>query len=270
VNRGRWTIHFVRQDGLETRRVRAGGVASVVSGILMTLVLVGGGVWLGRAWGDRTEAETVATLRSQVQSLQTRERAVAELAGRLERVERDYRRLQAVVTEGAPSAAPSVALPARPESPVMGADGGTSAPAWPIAQRGFVTRVFGSLGEPASTQGHTGVDIAVPTGSYVRAMWEGVVEEAGEDVVYGRYVRIAHRDAISSLYGHNSWLFVAKGDSVERLQVVALSGSTGRSTAPHLHFEISRDGELVDPLAFVNEGAVVTVCGESRPGGDQR
>jgi len=270
VSPGRWAIHFVRQDGLETRRVRAGGVASILSGLFITLVLVAAGVWLGRAWGDRAEADTVATLRTQVQSLQTRERALAELTGRLERVERDYRRLQAVVTEGAPNAAPSVALPARPESPVMGADGGTSAPAWPTAQRGFVTRAFGSLGEPATTQGHTGVDIAVPTGSYVRAMWEGVVEEAGEDEVYGRYIRIAHRDVVSSLYGHNSWLFVEKGDSVERLQVIALSGSTGRSTAPHLHFEIRRDGELVDPLAFVNEGAVVVVGGESRPGGNQR
>ena len=81
-----------------------------------------------------------------------------------------------------------------------------------------------------------------------------MVQEAGDDAAYGLFVRVAHDEAISSLYGHNSWLFVSAGDSVEIGEVIALSGNSGRSTAPHLHVEIERDGSLVDPLEYLAEG----------------
>jgi murein DD-endopeptidase MepM/ murein hydrolase activator NlpD len=80
------------------------------------------------------------------------------------------------------------------------------------------------------------------------------VEETGDDVAYGLFVKVAHDDEISSLYAHNSWLFVSAGDSVEIGEVIALSGNSGRSTAPHLHVEIEREGALVDPLEYLAEG----------------
>ncbi len=78
--------------------------------------------------------------------------------------------------------------------------------------------------------------------------------DAGQDEEYGRYLRIGHAGDVSSLYAHNSWLFVEERDSVEAGEVVALSGNTGRSTAPHLHVEIERSGAPVDPLEFLGAG----------------
>jgi murein DD-endopeptidase MepM/ murein hydrolase activator NlpD len=79
------------------------------------------------------------------------------------------------------------------------------------------------------------------------------VRDAGTDDVYGNYILIDHGDGLESMYGHASRLFVRAGDRVERNEVIALSGSTGRSTAPHLHFEVRKDGEPVDPLTYVTQ-----------------
>jgi murein DD-endopeptidase MepM/ murein hydrolase activator NlpD len=114
-------------------------------------------------------------------------------------------------------------------------------------ERGFVTREH--LGRIPGT--HPGIDIAVPEGSYVRAAGSGVVTRAGEDRIYGRFVRIRHADGFESVYGHASTLFVEPNDRVERHEVIALSGNTGTSTAPHLHFEIWKDGEPIDPRSVV-------------------
>jgi len=65
---------------------------------------------------------------------------------------------------------------------------------------------------------------------------------------------VSHDDEMSSLYAHNSWLFVSVGDSVEMGEVIALSGNSGRSTAPHLHVEIQIEGQAVDPLGYLTEG----------------
>lgn len=264
----RWTVHLVRDDGRRSHTARVGlGLLAVVA--LTAVILLVAGFGIGRSWAAAEESATVRALRAEVQTLRGEQTRLAELASRLERVESEYRRLRGMLIDGAPARDATVAVPA-------GVPGGeaspvrtSSAPAWPVVQRGFVTRSFGSLGDPGE-QGHTGIDIAVPSGSYVRAIRSGVVESAGEDPVYGRYVRIAHGDGLSSLYGHNSWLFAAVGDSVERLQVIALSGSTGRSTAPHLHFEITQDGVLLDPLVFVNEGAVRAAGGLGQNGLEQR
>lgn len=225
----------------------------------MTGVLLGGaafivllGFLLGGAWERRAESLRIQELESEVIALGRDAARVADLAERLTLIERDYGRLRAAVTEGAPSPGPTLP-PAVAFAAGMPDEQSLTAPAWPLAQRGFITRLYGSR-DDGSRQGHPGIDIAVPSGSYVRAMRAGSVEEAGEDEIYGRYIRIAHGDGLRSLYGHNSWLFVQPGDSVQRLQVIALSGNTGRSTAPHLHFELTRDGESLDPLAFVNQG----------------
>lgn len=119
---------------------------------------------------------------------------------------------------------------------------------WPLTERGFVTQALieGMVGE------HPGLDIAIPTGSYIRAAGGAVVAEAGEDPLYGRFVRLDHGDGYGSLYAHASVTFVATGDLVRQNEVIALSGSTGRSTAPHLHFEILRNNEPVDPLTILD------------------
>ena len=118
---------------------------------------------------------------------------------------------------------------------------------WPLTVTGAVTRShMGGAGAD-----HPGIDIAVPSGSYVRAAGGGVVVEAAQDPDYGLFVLIEHDNGVRTRYGHASYLVPDRGWTVRRGEVIALSGSTGRSTAPHLHFEILKDGKPIDPLTMV-------------------
>ena len=77
--------------------------------------------------------------------------------------------------------------------------------------------------------------------------------EVGEDAEYGIFVLLDHPQGYQTVYGHASRVLVQLGDSVASGQVIALSGSTGRSTGPHLHFEIRRNGRSLDPSSLVRE-----------------
>jgi len=112
-----------------------------------------------------------------------------------------------------------------------------------------VTSGFGNRIHPVAgdVKFHTGVDLAAPEGSRVRAVADGVVKEAGPRGAYGNVVEVAHADGTSTLYAHNSELLVKAGDPVAAGQPIALSGATGRVTGPHLHFELRRHDHPVDP-----------------------
>lgn len=217
---------------------------------LVLLVVAGAGAGIGVLAERRSEEERVRQLEATVEVLRSRQRHVRSLAARLDSVERAYRRMRSVLGADAgasagPELPPSAAggdVPPR----VAGGEGSLP-PGWPLARPGFVTRRFRSAG---TGPGHPGIDVAVPTGSYVRSIAPGTVREAGRDSVYGRFLRLVHEDGTQSLYGHASHLFVEPGDSVERGQVIALSGNSGRSTAPHLHVEVRSSGQRVDPLRY--------------------
>ena len=96
---------------------------------------------------------------------------------------------------------------------------------------------------------HKGIDIANNTGTPIHAARKGVVTYSGWSGAYGYLVEIAHADGESTRYAHNSRLLVKKGQVVPRGMKISLMGSTGRSTGPHLHFEIRRNGgAAVNPL----------------------
>lgn len=232
---------------------------------LAALALLGAGAAMGMWWQAQRTAVHTRELRATVERLRAERARTAELAARLDSIEAGYARLRSLMTgELAPSGR-DVALPSPPRAVEPAAVGGLAdegAWSWPLTRRGFVTRAFGSGGVP----GHPGVDIAIPTGSYVRAAGAGVVESAGRDSIYGLRIRLRHDGGLVSLYGHASWLFAAEGDSVARGEVLALSGSTGRSTAPHLHFAILRDGTPVDPLPVL-AGAFEREDGADAPRG---
>jgi murein DD-endopeptidase MepM/ murein hydrolase activator NlpD len=146
----------------------------------------------------------------------------------------------------------AAALPAQPPAAAPHYERGPSEPRhWPLDVPGFVTRGQVSPGDPAES--HPGIDIAVPEGSRVRAAGGGVVEQAGVDSAYGRFVLVRHPGGYESMYGHASRLLVQAGDTVQAGEVIALSGSSGRSTAPHLHFEIRLEGKSLDPLTMVKQ-----------------
>jgi murein DD-endopeptidase MepM/ murein hydrolase activator NlpD len=114
--------------------------------------------------------------------------------------------------------------------------------------QGYMTRGFSD----DSTDYHSGVDIAAEVGTSVLATAAGKVVFTGEDSVYGLTVVIEHEGGISTMYGHNSELLVEEGKEVLVGGRIALSGNTGRSTAPHLHYEIREDNKPVNPLKYIN------------------
>jgi murein DD-endopeptidase MepM/ murein hydrolase activator NlpD len=97
---------------------------------------------------------------------------------------------------------------------------------------------------------HEGVDLAVPRGTPVYAASEGVVVGARPNGGYGNWIRVDHADGVATAYGHLSRFAprIKPGVRVARGELLGLSGSTGRSTGPHLHFEVITDGQPVDPL----------------------
>ncbi|MDX2241844.1 MAG: peptidoglycan DD-metalloendopeptidase family protein [Leptolyngbyaceae cyanobacterium bins.302] len=98
---------------------------------------------------------------------------------------------------------------------------------------------------------HAGLDIGADYGAGIRAAERGIVIFAGWYGGYGNAVILDHGGGITTLYAHTSELYVVEGQSVQRGQAIAAVGSTGLSTGPHLHFEVRRDGEPTDPIAFL-------------------
>jgi murein DD-endopeptidase MepM/ murein hydrolase activator NlpD len=119
---------------------------------------------------------------------------------------------------------------------------------------GYISSYFGERADPFDGHEaiHKGVDFAGQLGSEVLAVATGVVTRAGPVSGYGNLVEINHGDGYSTRYGHNETILVTVGDTVTRGQPIALMGSTGRSTGPHVHFEVLRNGQQVDPLRFVD------------------
>ncbi|HBE77145.1 MAG TPA: hypothetical protein DDW65_05115 [Firmicutes bacterium] len=122
---------------------------------------------------------------------------------------------------------------------------------WPV--KGVITSPFGWRYHPIlkTNKYHNGEDIAVPSGTPVHAADNGVVLVSGWEGGYGNYVAINHGNGISTGYGHNSRLLVHVGDRVVKGQVISLSGSTGLSTGPHVHFEVRKNGVPIDPLPYL-------------------
>lgn len=111
---------------------------------------------------------------------------------------------------------------------------------------------FGDAGPHWSTGRHLGLDFAAPVGTPIVAADAGKVVEAGPAGAYGNLVEIAHGNGTRTRYAHLSSIDVKKGQKVSRAQRLGGLGSTGNSTGPHLHFEVLRDGDQVDPEKFLN------------------
>lgn len=120
---------------------------------------------------------------------------------------------------------------------------------------GVITSKFGDRDDPffGSSEYHKGIDIAVAHGTGVKSSLDGVVKETGYNNSYGYYIIVKHSDSFATLYAHCSEIKAKENDSVKQGQVVALSGNTGKSTGPHLHFETIVNGEKVNPLIYLTE-----------------
>ena len=124
---------------------------------------------------------------------------------------------------------------------------------WPVhgvVNSGFGVRSDPFTGLPAS---HEGIDISTARSGPVLATADGVVVRSGWAGEYGKAIRISHGDRYETIYGHLEETLVAEGQPVRRGDRVGLVGSTGRSTAPHLHYEVHVDGRPVNPLEYILE-----------------
>lgn len=120
-------------------------------------------------------------------------------------------------------------------------------------QGGVLSSGFGLRQDPftGGLTGHEGLDICVPTGSPVRATAAGVVVSSGRDAGFGLLVCLDHGGGLQTVYAHLSRALVRPGQKVRRGQVIAESGCSGRVTAPHVHYEVRREGRPIDPAPFI-------------------
>ena len=119
--------------------------------------------------------------------------------------------------------------------------------------QGRLTSPFGYRSDPftGAKSFHTGIDLAAPTGTPVKATLDGKVAETGLNRIYGNYVIITHDRGYQSLYGHLSAIHAKRGQQVSQGTVVGEVGSTGYSTGPHLHLSIYKNGSLIDPFSVL-------------------
>lgn len=122
---------------------------------------------------------------------------------------------------------------------------------WPTG--GTVTSGFGWRISPwgEGSEFHQGIDIANSLNTPIVATADGKVVQSGWSGGYGNLIQIDHGNSITTMYGHNSQLVVSDGQQVRKGQIIAYLGSTGRSTGPHVHYEIRVNGNAVDPVGFL-------------------
>lgn len=264
---------------------RAAVAASIAGGLALVLSIVAI-VYTGSAVNRRIEVARLESENRELASVnQELERTIAEVQGRLDEFEERTARLALATgvgpAEGGISGGGSASSRAGaggpydrlPESPqALQARGRwleeqldlvegqvdeqlrilaatpTIAPA-----RGLITDGFGRRQDPLTGRlaFHEGLDIAGRRGSKVKAPADGIVVFAGPNGGLGRTVRIAHDFGFTTVYGHLDKISVQPGDEVQRGQEVGLLGNSGRSTGPHLHYEVHLEGRAVDPLYYV-------------------
>lgn len=234
----------LRLSGRGVRWVLFGG-----AGILLLLAFMVMSWWFlaleaARGWRQQATLDSLEAERGQILAL----------AGQLEQIETEYDHLRSLFGPSADPVAPDLWLPPSGLPGTGRVDRGeledpTIPSGWPLAEAGYVTQplIEGDAGD------HPGMDIAVATDSYIRASGAGQVLRTGEDPIYGRFVVLEHGQGYQTVYAHASMIMVDRGQTVRRGEVIGLTGSSGRSTAPHLHFEILLDGLPLDPLTLVQQ-----------------
>lgn len=244
------TLIVVPHGDLETRTFQLSyRVLRVLFG-LFVVAFLGFSVFLAFLFPIMAQAARVQGLERELKTLEADRARVAELAQTLAEVEAQYEKVRQMLGADAPVNGEPPSLPPLRAEPAPGTSEeppmqqSSAELLWPLRTRGFITRT-------AASGDHPGLDIAAPLHSEVQAAGPGRVLEAGNDAVYGRYVLVDHGGALHTLYAHAARVTVKKGERVDAGQVIALSGSTGRSTGPHLHFEVRRDGVPVDPQELV-------------------
>jgi murein DD-endopeptidase MepM/ murein hydrolase activator NlpD len=261
-SRSRSVTILIQKDGrtktqsfrirLRTLRLAAGVLGLMMVSLLLLLVFYGPVL---RA------AARVPGMERELTRLQAENARVRDLSAALDSAESRYAQVRQMMG-GEIVRDPMTITSSLPVAPPIRARlvSGSSVPSpglgipqyWPLDETGFITR--GQVKAGGREEAHPGIDIAVSVGSLVRASGGATVQQAGEDPEYGHFVLLDHSSEYQTMYGHLSRILVTADATVAPGQVIGLTGNSGRSTAPHLHFEIRQRGLSLDPQTMVKEG----------------
>jgi len=262
---GRAVTVLLQRDGATRSRTFRISLWTLRVGVVLAGVAIVGLLLVAVLYAPLVRAAArVPGLEREVARLRGENAKVHELSAALDSLERRYVQVRQMIGADivrdpvATTATLPVAPPIRARTgPAVAEGAAAGVPSrWPLDEVGYVTRgqIGAASGTDTTDETHPGIDVAVPTGSLVRASGGGTVRQTGEDPEYGTFVLLDHSDGYQTMYGHLSRVVVTTGRSVVTGEVIGLSGSTGRSTAPHLHFEVRRQGLSIDPLTLVHEG----------------
>lgn len=255
------TVVWHRDGALSSRKLYLPGWALITTTVIGSVLALGLLTVVALYGPIAGLAVRVPGLKREIARLEADNTKVRDLAEALGRAEARYDQLREmlgadIVPEGGTFAPPLPMAPTIdgrvPGRPATYEEGLSHPSHWPLDVDGYITR--GQVGSGTRGQAHPGLDVAVPTGSVVRAAGGGEVAESGEETQYGSFVLLSHPDGLQSMYGHLSRITAVQGSYVAAGEVIGLSGNSGRSSAPHLHFEIRLEGRSQDPLDFVAEG----------------
>lgn len=238
--------------------------------VLATALTVLLGLLMASFAAKHNERQRIAELEAEIEGARSAVAAAGELAVELEHMKEAQERLlflfgvqdvaeaDSILAEGEADsefgnlsgheAAPASAQVALHRAAAVVLNGGPER--WPA--RGMVTQEFKAGNRARNIKPHQGIDIAGPMDTPILAAAEGRVVRAGTDEYLGNVVEIEHGLGYLTVYGHCSRLAVRAGDAVQSGQLVAYMGTSGQSTAVHLHFEIWRQGEAVDPRTVLS------------------
>ena len=238
---GAMIIHVQRESGLanrmiilSARRVRFLRIGGIVAAVVLVLGVLSWFYLARQAARVPDLSKQVTALQRDVQQLDTLKRALAEVEGRFQQVQK----MMGASTAAAPALAASIAA----------GDSAGLPNQWPLPIAGQLIEVPGGGARP------TGIDVAVPKGTPVRAAGNGLIVEIRDDSALGRVVRMQHRHGYESLYGNLLDVRVSRGQRITAGTIIASSGDSSGAFPAHLHFEIVRDGTQLNPAAFVTKG----------------
>lgn len=264
------TLLVVPHDERNVRRARLSYRSLKIVAAVLAVIAVLGLAALATYGRVAARATRVALLERENARLQEENRKVERIAENLTRSEQAYEQIRTMA--GLPASNPGrvrepggvrprevrAAEPTASEAVDEASNGEGAEPApratgyaserpsaWPLTIQGFVTAEY--TGKSA----HPGIDIAVPPDTPVVATARGVVKQTGFDPVYGHFVVLEHEGDLETMYAHNELLLVERDSSVERGETIAYSGNSGKSTAPHLHYEVRESGWPVDPRPYL-------------------
>lgn len=194
---------------------------------------------------------------SEVVKKEKLKKEVAAVQAEFDRIAREQRAMEAELARIEAEAQQKAEEEAQGGGTSGGGSGSTAKPGsggmvWPTTSR-YITSPFGYRIHPTLgiSRLHTGVDLGAPTGAPIYAAKAGVVAYAGRMGSYGNLIIVSHGGNLSTRYAHCNSISVRKGQSVAQGQVIGAVGSTGRSTGPHLHFEVRVGGTPVQPLGYI-------------------